>query len=62
MMMNYFDGLIFYLTVFIQFCNCINLNVLNNDLEICSTDPLTGFTRNGLCETNEYDEGNLYYN
>ena len=43
--MNYFKGLIFYLTVLIQFCNCINLNILNGDLEICSTDPLTGFKK-----------------
>ena len=26
-------------------------------LELCSSDPLTGFTRTGFCETNEYDEG-----
>ena len=26
-------------------------------LELCSSDPLTGFTRTGFCETNQYDQG-----
>lgn len=34
-----------------------DLNVLNTPLELCSSDPLTGFTRNGYCETNEFDQG-----
>lgn len=37
-----------------------DLNVHGTNLELCSTDPLTGFTRNGYCETNEYDQG-LYF-
>ncbi|MGI9601722.1 MAG: DUF2237 family protein [Acidimicrobiales bacterium] len=32
-------------------------NVLGTELESCSTDPMTGFTRNGCCETNAQDEG-----
>ena len=32
-------------------------NVLNEDLELCSLNPLTGFTRNGFCETNQFDQG-----
>jgi uncharacterized protein len=32
-------------------------NVLNDDLELCSLSPLTGFTRNGYCETNQFDQG-----
>jgi uncharacterized protein (DUF2237 family) len=32
-------------------------NVLGNNLEICSTNPMTGFTRTGKCETNRWDRG-----
>jgi uncharacterized protein (DUF2237 family) len=32
-------------------------NVLGDDLEPCSTDPLTGFFRNGCCDTSEADQG-----
>ena len=32
-------------------------NVLGTELESCSTDPLTGFTRNGCCETHPQDGG-----
>ncbi len=32
-------------------------NVLDGSLEVCSTNPMTGFTRTGKCETNEYDQG-----
>jgi len=32
-------------------------NVLGADLETCSTDPMTGFMRDGCCSTNEYDRG-----
>jgi len=34
-----------------------NLNVFNQKLNSCSFKPLTGFTRNGYCETNRYDYG-----
>jgi hypothetical protein len=32
-------------------------NVLGTALQVCSLGPLTGFTRNGCCETNVEDNG-----
>lgn len=32
-------------------------NVLGEPLELCSMDPLTGWTRNGCCETDANDHG-----
>lgn len=32
-------------------------NVLGADLMVCSADPMTGFFRNGLCETCREDRG-----
>ena len=32
-------------------------NVLGGELEVCSIDPLTGFTRNGCCEVHPADGG-----
>ncbi|HUF87725.1 MAG TPA: DUF2237 domain-containing protein [Thermohalobaculum sp.] len=32
-------------------------NVLGERLEACSTDPITGFFRNGCCDTSETDRG-----
>lgn len=32
-------------------------NVLGGELELCSTDPLTGFYRNGCCDTGGEDVG-----
>ncbi|RMF45092.1 MAG: DUF2237 domain-containing protein [Planctomycetota bacterium] len=32
-------------------------NVLGTDLEVCSTDPLTGFFRDGCCNTGAEDLG-----
>lgn len=34
-----------------------SLNVLGGDLEACSTDPMTGFFRNGCCDTGLQDQG-----
>ena len=34
------------------------LNIHNNLLKICSLNPLTGYTRDGYCRTNETDTGN----
>jgi uncharacterized protein (DUF2237 family) len=34
-----------------------SLNVLGKPLEPCSTDPMTGFFRNGCCETGPSDRG-----
>jgi uncharacterized protein (DUF2237 family) len=33
-------------------------NVLGEDLEPCGTDPLTGFYRDGCCNTGDEDYGN----
>lgn len=35
----------------------MNTNVLGTPLEVCSLDPLTGFTREGNCATGEEDIG-----
>ena len=32
-------------------------NVLGEDLELCSADPLTGWMRDGCCNTDENDRG-----
>jgi uncharacterized protein (DUF2237 family) len=34
-----------------------SLNVLGDALQICSTDPMTGFFRNGACDTCAQDQG-----
>lgn len=34
-----------------------SVNVLGDRLEPCSTDPMTGFFRNGCCDTSEADRG-----
>jgi uncharacterized protein len=34
-----------------------SLNVLGGPLETCSTDPVTGFFRNGCCDTGPEDRG-----
>jgi uncharacterized protein (DUF2237 family) len=35
----------------------VALNVLGGDLELCSGEPLTGFYRNGCCDTGSEDAG-----
>jgi uncharacterized protein (DUF2237 family) len=35
----------------------MGLNVLGGELEPCGTDPLTGFYRNGCCDTGAEDAG-----
>lgn len=32
-------------------------NVLGGELEVCGTDPVTGFTRSGGCEVTREDVG-----
>ena len=32
-------------------------NVLGTDLEICNESPMTGFFRDGCCNTNKLDTG-----
>ncbi|MCC5957390.1 MAG: DUF2237 domain-containing protein [Natronohydrobacter sp.] len=34
-----------------------SVNVLGGSLQPCSTDPVTGFFRNGLCDTCTQDQG-----
>ena len=34
-----------------------SINVLGSDMVPCSTDPMTGFFRNGSCDTCEQDRG-----
>ena len=34
-----------------------SINVLGGPLDSCSTEPLTGFYRNGCCDTGPYDHG-----
>ena len=34
-----------------------SVNVLGEKLEPCSTDPVTGFFRNGCCDTSAADQG-----
>ncbi|MEM1275423.1 MAG: DUF2237 domain-containing protein [Pseudomonadota bacterium] len=34
-----------------------SINVLGEDLAPCSTDPMTGFYRNGCCDTSAQDHG-----
>lgn len=34
-----------------------NKNVLGTALQVCSASPVTGFTRNGCCETGPEDQG-----
>ena len=35
----------------------VQKNVLGEDLELCSNDPLTGWYRDGCCNTDENDHG-----
>lgn len=35
-----------------------SLNVLGGALQSCSIDPMTGFYRNGCCDTSDLDRGN----
>ena len=37
--------------------NTMAKNVLGEDLQSCSTDPMTGWHRNGLCEIGGGDHG-----
>jgi uncharacterized protein (DUF2237 family) len=35
----------------------MTMNVLGTTLQVCSIDPMTGFTRTGCCETGPEDTG-----
>ena len=39
--------------------NKIQKNVLGENLELCSKNPLTGWYRDGCCNTDENDHGLL---
>ena len=32
-------------------------NVLGEDLELCGSNPMTGYLRDGCCNTDEFDRG-----
>ena len=32
-------------------------NIMGNELELCSEEPMTGYWRDGYCKTNEHDQG-----
>ena len=36
---------------------CSQMNIHGRPLELCSQDPLTGFFRNGCCDTDNHDRG-----
>ena len=52
---------IFVVFILIAFTNSqigqAQTNVYGGPLEVCSTDPMTGYFRNGYCETEEGDYG-----
>ena len=33
------------------------LNVFDEEIEVCCTNPITGFYRDGFCHTDEFDRG-----
>jgi len=37
--------------------NSQKLNVLNQPLQLCCSNPITGYYRNGFCQTDESDRG-----
>lgn len=51
--------IIFFSLVFLLFLNIegFQADLNGEDLQICSTDPMTGYTRNGKCDLDERDEG-----
>ena len=35
----------------------VQKNVLGEDLEICGSNPITGYLRDGCCNTDNFDRG-----
>ena len=35
----------------------VQKNVLGEDLEVCGSDPVTGYLRDGCCNTDSFDRG-----
>ena len=48
--------IIFFLLIFLLFFNIEGFKN-NEDLQICSMNPLTGYKRNGMCDLDERDHG-----
>lgn len=61
--MNYIILLLIVIFSILFFCDNIEnidniqFNIYNNPLQVCSTDPMTGWTRDGKCNTDENDQG-----
>ena len=59
--MNYIILLLIFIFFILFFSDNIeNIdqnNIYGNVLETCSTDPMTGWNRDGKCNTNEQDQG-----
>jgi uncharacterized protein (DUF2237 family) len=53
----YFITIFFYLITGDLMAKENHKNVLGADLEICCTNPMTGFFRDGYCATNAFDHG-----
>ncbi len=51
------DKIFFFLFLFCLDCNCDLLNVFGLPLEPCSFEPLTGYYRDGYCNTGPGDLG-----
>ena len=51
--------LFFLFAAFVILGDCMKtqLNVNEQPLSVCSTDPMTGWNRNGKCMTDNYDRG-----
>ena len=49
--------LILFLLLFLYLCFSKEGFKNNEDLDICSTDPMTGYTRNGTCNLIQGDQG-----
>ena len=61
--MNYIILLLIVIFSILIFCenieniDNIQFNIYNNPLQVCSTDPMTGWKRDGKCNTDENDKG-----
>ena len=47
--------LVIILSVQVSFCTEVNVN--DGTLEVCSSDPMTGYYRTGICSTGPTDSG-----
>ena len=61
--MNYIILLLIVIFSILIFCenieniDNIQFNIYNKPLQVCSTDPMTGWKRDGKCNTDENDKG-----